>query len=140
LWAAPAAAQFGFGACTPTAMNTTVRDRMSDIYLWYQHLPNADPARYNTPEEFLEAIRYRELDTSFSYIADRAATEALFSSSQYAGFGFSSTFGPADDLRISQVFPGSALGNSATRMARPRRASAATSWWCGRTLSDACRW
>ena len=79
---------------------------MADIYLWYQQLPEVDPARFNTPEEFLEAIRYKDLDSSFSYVADRAATEALFSSSEYAGFGFSSAFGP-DGLRISQVFPDS---------------------------------
>jgi carboxyl-terminal processing protease len=80
---------------------------MSDIYFWNQHLPEADPARYDTPEAYLEALRYRPLDSSYSYVADRAATEALFSSSQYAGFGFSSAFGPADELRVSQVFPGS---------------------------------
>ena len=107
LWAAPAAAQFGVGACTPTAKNVFVRDTMTDIYLWYQQLPNVDPARYDSPEAYLEAVRYQPLDSSFSYIADRAATEALFSSSEYAGFGFSSAFGPAGDLRIAQVFPGS---------------------------------
>ena len=80
---------------------------MSDIYLWYQQLPDVDPARYDTPEAYLEAVRYRPLDSFFSYVADRASTEALFSSSQYAGFGFSSAFGPADELRVSQVFPGS---------------------------------
>ena len=79
---------------------------MADIYLWYQQLPDVDPARFNSPEELLEALRYQPLDSSFSYIADRAATEALFSSSEYAGFGFSSAFGP-DGLRIAQVFPDS---------------------------------
>jgi len=107
LWAAPAAAQFSVGSCTPTAKNVFVRNTMSDIYLWYQHLPDVDPARYDSPEAYLEAVRYQPLDSSFSYIADRAATEALFSSSEYAGFGFSSGFGPAGDLRIAQVFPGS---------------------------------
>jgi carboxyl-terminal processing protease len=105
LWAAPAAAQFSFGACTPTAKNVFVRDTMTNLYLWYDQIPSVDPARYSTPEEYLEAIRYRPLDSSFSYIADRAATETLFSSSQYAGFGFSSAFLPT--LRVTQVFPGS---------------------------------
>ncbi len=106
-WAAPAAAQFGFGTCTPTAKNVFVRNTMSDIYFWYQQLPDVDPAKYDTPEAYLEAVRYRPIDSFYSYVADRASTEALFSSSQYAGFGFSSTFGPADELRVSQVFPGS---------------------------------
>ena len=106
-WAAPAAAQFGFGACSPTAKNVFVRDTMADIYLWYQQLPRLDPARYDSPEEYLEAVRYKALDSSFSYVADRAETEALFSSSQYGGFGFATSFGPADELRISEVYPGS---------------------------------
>ena len=129
---------------------------MSDIYLWYQQLPNVDPARYATPEAYPRGRPLQALDSSFSYIADRAATEALFSSSQYAGFGFSSAFGPADDLRIAQVFPGSPAaeagllrgdqivrdqrpvggraaarpGSSATPTARRRRACAASWWWC----------
>ena len=78
---------------------------MSEIYLWYQQLPDVDPARYNSPEDYLEAVRYKELDSTFSYIADRAATEALFSSSQYAGFGFASAWTPL--LRVTQVFPDS---------------------------------
>jgi carboxyl-terminal processing protease len=105
LSAAPAAAQSGVGACTPTAKNVFVRNTMSEIYLWYQQLPDVDPARYNSPEDFLEAVRYKELDSTFSYIADRAATEALFSSSQYAGFGFASAWTPL--LRVTQVFPDS---------------------------------
>jgi C-terminal processing protease CtpA/Prc len=107
VWAVPAAGQFGVGACTTTGKNVFVRDTMSNLYFWYQHLPDVDPARYSSPEEYLEAVRFRALDSSFSYVADRASTEALFSSSQYAGFGFSSTFGPTGDLRISQVFPDS---------------------------------
>ena len=78
---------------------------MADIYLWYQHLPDADPARFDSPEAYLEAVRYQVLDSSYSYIADRAATEALFQSSQYAGFGFASAWTPL--LRVSQVFPDS---------------------------------
>ena len=60
-----------------------------------------------SPEEYLEAVRYKALDSTFSYIADRASTEAPLSSSQSGGFGFATSFGPADDLRISEVYPGS---------------------------------
>ena len=80
---------------------------MKDLYLWYREIPDVNPTRYATPEAYLEAVRYRPLDSTFSYIADRAASEALFSASQYAGFGFAS-LGTADGrLRLSQVFPGS---------------------------------
>ena len=88
---------------------------MSDIYFWYQHLPTADPARYDTPEAYLEALRYQPLDASFSYIADRAATEAFFTSSEYAGFGFSSWFTGPLELRVSQVYDGSPAAEAGLR-------------------------
>jgi C-terminal peptidase prc len=115
LWAAPSAAQVNFGQCTPTAKNVFVRNTMADIYLWYQHLPAADPARYDTPEAYLEALRYLPLDASFSYVADRAATEAFFSSSEYAGFGFSSWFTGPLELRVSQVYDGSPAAEAGLR-------------------------
>ena len=87
--------------------NLFVRDTMKDSTSGTRKSPTSDPARYASPEAYLEAVRYRPLDSTFSYIADRAASEALFSSSQYAGFGFAS-LGTADGrLRIAQVFPGS---------------------------------
>ena len=104
---------------------------MSDIYLWYQHLPDVDPARYDSPEEYLEAVRYRPLDSSFSYIADRAATEALFSSSQYAGFGFSSAFGPPTTCASRRCFPAARPPRRASRAAtRSSRSTAGRSPTC----------
>jgi carboxyl-terminal processing protease len=99
----PASAQTG---CSVLQQNLFVRDVMSDIYLWRDQIPDLDPARFDSPEAYLEAIRFRPTDDAFSYIANRAATEALFSSSEYVGFGFS-TLWQGDSLRISQVFPGS---------------------------------
>src|SRR6187549_3246642 len=81
---APAAAQ-GPASCTTTGQNLYVRDVLSDIYLWNDHLPAVNPARYSSPEAYLEAVRYRPLDTHFSYIAPRAATAAFFGESQYVG-------------------------------------------------------
>src|SRR5262245_46092711 len=91
LWlvAAPATAQ-RITSCTTSGKNLFVQDVMRDLYLWYREVPNVDPTRFSSPEAYLDAVRYRPLDSTFSYIADRAATEALFSASQYAGFGFAS--------------------------------------------------
>jgi C-terminal processing protease CtpA/Prc len=79
---------------------------MTDIYFWYQMMPQANPANYSSPEAYLEAVRYRELDAYFSYIGLRATEEAFYSDSQYIGFGFASSYN-GTDLRIAQVFPDS---------------------------------
>ena len=51
-------------------------------------------------------MRYRDLDRTFSYIANRLEEEALLSSSQFVGLGISTRF-DGEEMRISQVFPGS---------------------------------
>lgn len=99
--------------CTTLRQNLTVRDVMQDLYFWYRSIPAVDPARYDSPEAYLEAIRYRPLDERFSYIAPRAASEAFYGDSQYAGFGFATqTLSAADApgglrMRVAQVFPDS---------------------------------
>lgn len=101
---APAAAQVVVGSCSPAAKNLRVRDVMTDIYLWYPHIPAVDPVRYDTPEAYLEAIRYRPLDTTFSYITSREANQAFYGDSQYVGYGFSMTVAGVE-VRVTQVFP-----------------------------------
>ncbi len=105
-FASPGSAQTT-ASCTPTGKNLFVRDVMADLYLWYSQIPALDAAQFPSPEAYLEAIRYRPLDSGFSYIADRASTEAFFTSSQYAGFGFSSTLDASLALRVIQVYPAS---------------------------------
>jgi C-terminal processing protease CtpA/Prc len=88
-----------------------VRDVLDEYYLWYRELPRANPANYATPEAYLEAVRYRPLDDSFSYITSRAANEAFYGESQFVGFGFSTEIaGP--ELRVLQVFPESPAAES----------------------------
>src|SRR5262245_6076386 len=66
-------------SCTTSGKNLFVRDRMTDIYFWYRELPNVDPVRFDSPEEYLEAIRFRPVDNTYSYITDRASNSAFFS-------------------------------------------------------------
>ena len=96
--------------CSITGQNLYVRDVLQELYYWYQFLPDPDPARFSSPEAYLEAVRYRPLDDSFSYIAPRAATDAFYSSSQFIGFGFGTQSflvneGTAVEMRVTQVFP-----------------------------------
>jgi C-terminal processing protease CtpA/Prc len=102
----PAEAQSGPRNCTLVSQNLYVRDVLDELYLWYRELPPVNPANYASPEAYLEAVRYRPLDETFSYITDRAANEALYGESQYVGFGFS-TQTVEREMRILQVFPDS---------------------------------
>jgi carboxyl-terminal processing protease len=105
-FAGSAEGQVTIGSCTTTGKNIYVRNTLNDIYFWYTELPNLDPARYSSPEAYLEAVRFRPLDEHFSYITSRESNEAFFGESQYVGAGFSSTF-RGEELRIAQVFPDS---------------------------------
>jgi C-terminal processing protease CtpA/Prc len=79
---------------------------MQDIYYWYQQLPDPDPATFSSPEAYLEAVRYRPLDSSFSYINTQEASDAFFSESQFIGVGVSFRQISSTEVRIGQVFPG----------------------------------
>ncbi len=91
--------------CSISSQNAFVRDVLSDVYLWRDYVPALDVSRFDSPDAVLDAARYRTYDTSFSYITSQAASDALFSRSQYLGVGLSSAW-RGDQLFISQVFPG----------------------------------
>jgi hypothetical protein len=93
--------------CSILGQNTFVRDTLFDIYFWYRQLPDTDPALFDSPEAYLEAVRFRPLDQSFSFINSRAATEAFFSESQFIGIGFGIKQTGRRKLRVSDVFPDS---------------------------------
>jgi carboxyl-terminal processing protease len=99
-----AEAQNGPVSCSTAGKNLYVRDVMDDLYLWYAEMPRLDAASFESPEAYLDAVRYRPLDSTFSYITSREANDAFYSESQFIGFGLSTTI---DDLgmRVAQVFP-----------------------------------
>ena len=106
LTALPAAAQSGPRTCTTTSQNLFVRDVLDEYYLWYQELPRLNPSNYASPEAYLDAVRYRPLDETFSYITSRASNEAFYGESQFVGFGFSTQIS-GSEMRVLQVFPDS---------------------------------
>ena len=95
-WAQPA-------SCSVANQNLFVRDALDELYLWYRELPPVDPVRYDSPEAYLDAVRYRPRDASFSYITSRAASESFYSDSQYVGFGLSTAISGLE-MRVLQVF------------------------------------
>jgi C-terminal peptidase prc len=94
-------------SCTTSGQVGFVRSVLNDYYYWYKNLPAADPATFSSAEAYLEAVRYKPLDTSFSYITSKAASDAFYSESQFIGFGFSYKRTAEFELRLAQVFPGS---------------------------------
>jgi carboxyl-terminal processing protease len=100
-----------YAPCTPIGRNLFVRDVLADLYFWSRFLPDVNPLKYPSPEAYLEAVRYRPLDSSFSAIVPKATYDALFSESQYVGFGFSTQTG-STAITVLQVFPGSSAADA----------------------------
>ena len=107
----PAHAQNGPASCSTVGKNLYVRDVMNDLYLWYADMPRLDPTSFGSPEEYLEAVRVRPLDNTFSYITSRAANDTFFSESQFIGFGLSTSISDLEML-VTQVFPESAASEA----------------------------
>jgi len=93
--------------CTTLGQVNSVRTTLRDIYYWYQQLPDPSPASFSSPEAYLEAVRYKPTDTTYSYVANKAESDAFFSDSQFIGIGFGSRQTGAAEVRIAQVFPNS---------------------------------
>jgi carboxyl-terminal processing protease len=91
-------------SCTTTSQNLWVRDQLNTYYYWYQFMPaGVNPASHNSPESYLEAVRYRPIDNSFSFITNAASNDALYSDSQFIGYGFGNQT-TADEIRVLQVY------------------------------------
>ena len=93
--------------CSPQGQVEFVRQTLREMYLWYQDLPDPPVSGFSSPEAYLEAVRNKSFDQSFSYIANRAESEAFFSESQFIGVGVSYRQTGAAELRVTGVFPGS---------------------------------
>ena len=99
-----ASAQTQPSSCNTTAQNLWVRDQLNTYYYWYQFMPpGVNPATFNSPESYLEAVRYRPIDTTFSFIANAAANDAFYSDSQFIGYGFGNQT-TTQEIRVLQVY------------------------------------
>jgi carboxyl-terminal processing protease len=101
---ATALAQTPPSSCNTTSQNLWVRDQLNTYYYWYQHLPsNVNPASFDSPEAYLEAVRFRPLDASFSFITSAASSDAFYSDSQFIGYGFGNQT-TSSEIRVLQVY------------------------------------
>jgi carboxyl-terminal processing protease len=100
--------QVGTDACSIDGQKQYVLDAMRDVYFWNDLLPaSVDLNAHATPEDLLEhLISFQPLD-EFSYIDLAAADAQFFGEGQYEGYGFSTRFEAADDLRFLRVFASS---------------------------------
>ena len=98
-------------SCSVDGQKQFVLDTMNDVYFWNNLLPvNVDLSTYATAEELLAyLISFQPLD-GFSYIDSAVADAQFFGEGQYEGYGFSTRFEAADDLRMIQVFADSPAG------------------------------
>ena len=108
--------QVGSAACTNDAQKQFVLDAMLDVYFWYTALPaNVDLSQFAAPEELLAfLISFSPINPltgqpidRFSFINSAEADAQFFGEGKFEGFGFSSRFEAADDLRFTRVFIGS---------------------------------
>jgi C-terminal peptidase prc len=103
----PTTSSSSSAACTTNGQVTFVRDVLQSYYYWYKELPSPDVAGFASPEAYLDAVRYRTLDSTYSYVNSKAASDAFFSESQRIIFGLAYK-GTGDlELRLTETYPGS---------------------------------
>ena len=91
-------------SCNVPSQNRFVRDALFEYYYWNRELPATNPSTFASPQAYLEAVRYKPLDATYSFIASRAEQDALYSASQFIGLGVTAPFDGVE-MRVSEVFP-----------------------------------
>ena len=83
---------------------------MQAVYFWADKLPQVDLARFDTPDDLLDSLRYMPdlFDRGFSSISTVVAEQQFFGAGQFFGFGYDPQLGEDGRLRIAQVFAGPA--------------------------------
>jgi carboxyl-terminal processing protease len=93
-------------SCATSGQVAFVQSTLQAWYYWYDKLPSPDPAGFSSPEAYLEAVRYKPVDATFSYVTSKASSDAFYSDSQFIGFGLAYKATSATELRLAQTFPG----------------------------------
>jgi len=102
--------QLGYD-CSLEGRKAFVADLMSDYYLWYDRVSPVDTSAMTSPEEVMDAMRFKELD-QWSGMQQRAERSAFFDQGRFQGFGYTLGLDPEGGLRISWVHQGSAAGRA----------------------------
>ena len=101
--------------CSIAGQKQFVLDTMRDVYLWNNLLPaDVNIDSFASPGELLAFLTSFQAVDRFSFLRS-AADEQAFLEGQFEGFGFSSRFVAANDLRLSRVFVDSPAWNAGLR-------------------------
>jgi carboxyl-terminal processing protease len=87
-------------------VNNVLYREMLDVYLWYDEMPRPqpDPSSYSNPQDYLDAIKYADLDR-WSYIVTQDDNQQYFEEGKSIGHGFSLGLDDAGQIRILFVYP-----------------------------------
>jgi hypothetical protein len=92
--------------CSTPAKNKRLFDLMKDAYLWYEKVPDVDPAAYESPQALLDDLVFAGIDR-WSSIAPREVTAAYYGEGRRVGLGIRTRFALDDTLRFSLIYAGS---------------------------------
>ncbi len=93
----------GSSDCSISEQNSIVYDILKDSYLWYEHVPDVDPATYSSPSQLLEELKYSFRD-KWSHISTKKEYNQYYEEGRYQGMGFSAAFDNSGRLWIEFVF------------------------------------
>jgi C-terminal processing protease CtpA/Prc len=82
-------------------------DLMKYVYLWYNTMPTVKVSDYDTPEEILEALRYKQRDP-WSFVTDYESFMASMQGS-FVGHGIRMSLDQANNVRVVTLYEGSDL-------------------------------
>ena len=88
-------------------------DTFIDWYLWFESIPKVDLTSYQTPDDYINAIRYPKDRWSFTMDLDKLI--ALLSKGETTGWGAGLGFDQYSTLRILYVFDNSAMGKAGVK-------------------------
>jgi carboxyl-terminal processing protease len=86
------------------AVNGGIYDLMKDVYLWYDHLPNVDPAIYPTPDSLMSTLRYKQYDR-WSFVLTKEQYNEYFTAGEMIGHGFMLGLDRDGNIRIALIYP-----------------------------------
>jgi C-terminal peptidase prc len=79
---------------------------MKNVYLWYEEIPDVDPAAFASPDELLDAVVYKDID-KWSYITTRAQNDAYYNEGVRVGLGVRMRQEESGEVRLGLVYEGS---------------------------------
>lgn len=97
--------------CSVAGRKAFVADIMTDVYLWYDRVPEVDYDAIESPEELMRAMSFRELD-HWSGMQQLLERQDFFDRGRYQGLGYTLGLDAEGRVRISWVHEGSAAGRA----------------------------